>query len=180
MLVAEGGTRRMDSDMGGDGALAERRGGWRIGEVARATGVSAKTIRYYESIGLLPRPARADNAYRRYGLADVNRLILARRIRLLGVPLTAAKALLLGTADARCAEVRADLVRLVDQRMRALDREIAELQALRVAVEGYQRALADCQPDTSASFSACLDMRCIAGPMRPETTEQWENCDDAT
>ena len=151
--------------MGSEELLAQRRDGLRIGQVARATGIGAKAIRYYESIGLLPRPARADNAYRRYSRADVNRLIVLRRIRLLGVPLTAAKTLLRGTSDARCAEVREDLLRLVDERLRALDREIAELQTLRVEVEGYQRALADCQPDTAISFSACEDISCLAGPM---------------
>lgn len=165
--------------MASDGALWERRESYRIGQIARLTGVSAKAIRYYESIGLLPRPARGDNAYRRYGRADVNRLILLRRIRLLGVPLAAAKALLMGTSDARCAEVREDLLQLVDERLRALDREIAELQGLRVAVEGYQRALADCQPGTGETFSACQDISCIAGPTRLAATEEWENCDDS-
>lgn len=163
-----------------DGALWERRESYRIGQIARLTGVSAKAIRYYESIGLLPRPARGDNAYRRYGRADVNRLILLRRIRLLGVPLAAAKALLVGTSDAQCAEVRADLLALVDERLHALDREIAELQGLRVEVEGYQHALADCQPDTGVVFSACQDISCFAGPARLAMTENWEECGDAT
>lgn len=59
-----------------------------IGQLAEQTGVSAKTIRYYESIGLLPQPSRGENSYRRYGVADVNRLCLLRRIRLLGLPLS--------------------------------------------------------------------------------------------
>ena len=50
------------------------------------TGINAKAIRYYESIGLLPRPQRGDNSYRRYGIVDVNRLLLFRRIRQRGVP----------------------------------------------------------------------------------------------
>lgn len=133
-----------------------------IGQVARLTGVSAKAIRYYEAIGLLPRPRRGGNRYRRYGMADVNRLLLLRRIRLLGVPLSAAKALLFGASDARCAEVREDLLALVDARLQALDREIAELHLLRTGVERYQRALAACHPDERETFSACLDMRCIA------------------
>ena len=177
MLVSGRGRRGMASNS----VLWERRGSYRIGQIARLTGVSAKAIRYYESIGLLPRPARGENAYRRYGWADVNRLTLLRRIRLLGVPLAAAKALLMGTSDARCDEVREDLLHLVDERLRALDREIAELQELRVEVEGYQRALADCQPDTGIAFSACEDISCIAGPMRPATAEdwqEWEECDD--
>jgi DNA-binding transcriptional MerR regulator len=57
-----------------------------IGQIAKRTGVNAKNIRYYESIG----PPRSENTYRRYSMADVNRLILLRRIRFLGVPLSEA------------------------------------------------------------------------------------------
>ena len=71
-----------------------------IGQIARRTGISAKTIRFYEEIGLLPRPPRGPNSYRRYSLADVNRLLLLRRIRLLGLPLSSAKPLLIGASDA--------------------------------------------------------------------------------
>jgi hypothetical protein len=50
-----------------------------IGEAARLTGIGAKTIRFYEDIGLLPPARRSANRYRRYGQADVNRLVLLRR-----------------------------------------------------------------------------------------------------
>lgn len=136
-----------------------------IGQLAEETGVSAKTIRYYESIGLLPRPPRGANRYRRYGTADVNRLHLLRRIRLLGVPLSLAKPLLAGTSDARCADVQRDLLALVETRLRAIDREIAELEQLRSDMHGYQRRLAACyvaNAETSDQFSECLDVGCIA------------------
>ena len=55
------------------------RDGLTIGRLAALTGVSAKAIRYYEEIGLLPRPPRGANRYRRYGPADVNRVRLLRR-----------------------------------------------------------------------------------------------------
>ena len=144
--------------------LATLTNGLTIGQVAHLTGVSAKTIRYYESIGLLPRPPRGANHYRRYGIADVNRLILLRRIRLLGVPLSAAKSLLVGASAARCIDVQQELLELVDERLTALDREIAALQLFRADVANYQRTLAACHPDENEPFSACLDMRCIAFP----------------
>jgi DNA-binding transcriptional MerR regulator len=133
-----------------------------IGQLAHLTGITAKAIRYYESVGLLPHPPRGMNRYRRYSLADVNRLNLLRRIRLLGVPLAAARPLLLGATDTRCIEVRQELLALVDARMKALDQQIAELQSLRVEVEGYQQVLADCHPDEDEPFSACRDMSCLA------------------
>src|SRR5690348_4777448 len=157
--------------------------GLTIGRVARLTGVSAKAIRYYEDIGLLPRPAREANRYRRYSAADVNRLILLRCIRLLGVPLSAAKPLLAGASDARCADVRNELLALVDERLAAVDREIADLRALRGAVERYQHALADCRPGERELFRSCLDMRCIvpADELAEAGSEEesHEECPDA-
>ncbi len=135
-----------------------------IGELARRTGISAKAIRHYESIGLLPPPLRQANGYRRYRMADVNRLLLLRRIRLLGVSLAEAKPLLVDASDARCADVRRELLALVDERLAAIDREMAELRAFRGEVEDYQRALAACCPDEEMRFSACDDLECIVSP----------------
>jgi MerR family copper efflux transcriptional regulator len=137
-------------------------GEFTIGEAAQRTGVSAKAIRYYESIGLLPRPLRHSNGYRSYNTADINRLILLRRVRLLGVPLSVAKPLLIGVSDARCIEVQQELLKLVQKRLTTLDQEIAQLRLFRAELENYQHELEQCQPDESESFSACLDMRCIA------------------
>lgn len=145
-----------------DSHSATPNGGLTIGQVSRLTGISAKTIRYYESIGLLPRPPRKANNYRRYSAADVNRLRLLQSIRLLGVPLSVARPLLAGATDARCADVQEALLALVQDRLRALDVEIAELQTWRSEVEGYQRTLTACHPDARESFSACRDMRCVA------------------
>lgn len=132
-----------------------------IGEAARRTGVSAKAIRYYESIGLLPRPARQSNGYRRYSMADINRLMLLRCVRLLGVPLSIAKPLIDGTPHARCSEVQQELLKLVQERLTTLDQEIAQLRAFRAYLVTYQRVLEECHPEETAAFSACMDMRCI-------------------
>ena len=148
-----------------------------IGQIARRTGISAKTIRFYEEIGLLPRPPRGPNSYRRYSPADINRLLLLRRIRLLGLPLSSAKPLLTGASDARCGDVQRELLLLVEERLRAIDQEIAELHALRETVVGYQRALASCPPADDTSFRDCSDMRCIA----PEDdAAPQEMCNDDT
>jgi DNA-binding transcriptional MerR regulator len=135
--------------------------GLTIGQVSHITGVSAKAIRYYESAGLLPKPSRGENHYRRFGLGDVNRLVLLRHMRVLGVPLSAAKSLLRETADGRCSDVQRELLALMDERLAALDREMDELRRLRASVERYQRALASCRADVDMAFNACNDMRCI-------------------
>ena len=59
-----------------------------IQELAQLTGVSAKTIRYYESIGLLPDPPRAENNYRQYPPEAVERLRFIITARALGFNLT--------------------------------------------------------------------------------------------
>jgi MerR family transcriptional regulator, copper efflux regulator len=135
-----------------------------IGALARITGIAAKTIRFYEEIGLLPPARRTANRYRRYGQADVNRLVLLRRIRLLGVPLPEAKPLLAEADDARCADVQRELLALVDARLAALDRELAELHALRDETLRYSRALAECDVTGDDLFTDCSDMRCLALP----------------
>jgi DNA-binding transcriptional MerR regulator len=156
------------------------RAGFTIGQVSQRVGIPAKTIRYYESVGLLPAPPRGANTYRRYSGADVNRLLLLRRIKLLGVPLAAAKELLEGATDTSCGDAQEALLSLVDSRLAALDQQIAELRALRDEVSDYRRALASCRGDERTAFADCTDMRCIGAP--PDGVEARTvsaPCDDA-
>jgi DNA-binding transcriptional MerR regulator len=151
--------------------------GLTIGRLAALTGVSAKAIRYYEEIGLLPRPPRGANRYRRYGSADVNRVRLLRRIRLLGAPLSLARPLLVGADDARCADVQMEVLSLVRERLRAIDQEIAELGQLRMQIEEYQRNLSACPADDGMSFRDCRDMSCIAPAIGGDALSE-EYCND--
>ena len=151
--------------------------GLTIGRLAALTGVSAKAIRYYEEIGLLPQPPRGANRYRRYGPADVNRVRLLKRIRRLGAPLSLARLLLVGTDDARCADVQMDVLSLVRERLRAIDQEIAELGQLRTQIEEYQRDLSACPADDGMSFRDCRDMSCIAPAIGDDALSE-EYCND--
>ncbi len=147
-----------------------------IGQLARLTGVGAKAIRYYEEAGLLPAPPRGENRYRRYGLVDVNRLILLRRLRLLGVPLSATKPLLRGTDAAGCAEVQQQILALVDERLARIDQEIAELRLLREQVERYQRTLVACRPGEHDLFRECIDMACLDIQGQASNQEDKDDC----
>jgi Cu(I)-responsive transcriptional regulator len=80
---------------------------YRIGELARATGMKVETIRYYERIGLLPSPARTAGNYRAYIRPHLERLSFIRRGRDLGFSLDAVRELLRLSDDRRqpCSEV---------------------------------------------------------------------------
>lgn len=65
-----------------------------IGEAAQATGISAKMIRHYESIGVLPRPCRGTSGYRRYATQDLQRLHFIRNARDAGLSTEQIKRLL--------------------------------------------------------------------------------------
>ncbi|WGW11609.1 MerR family transcriptional regulator [Saxibacter everestensis] len=58
-----------------------------IGEVAERTGLSLRTIRHYDEIGLLPASARTDGGFRVYTSSDLNRLMVIRRMKPLGFTL---------------------------------------------------------------------------------------------
>ena len=82
----------------------------RIGELSRRTGCNIETIRYYERIGLLPRPDRR-GTYRQYGAADVSSLTFIRRARDLGFALSEIRALLRLAGQGRAAAAHAGIRR---------------------------------------------------------------------
>lgn len=100
-----------------------------IGEAAQASGVSAKMIRHYESIGLLPAARRTASGYRVYGDPDVRVLQFIHRGRALGFSLEQIAGLLALWQDKDRAS--ADVRRLAQEHIGELERKIAELQAMK-------------------------------------------------
>ena len=100
-----------------------------IGTAAKRSGVSAKTIRYYESVGLIPQAARADNGYRDYGGNDVETLRFIKRSRSLGFSVdTVASLLDLWHNTSRASgDVKAVALKHIDD----VERRIAELESIR-------------------------------------------------
>lgn len=94
-----------------------------IGQLARHTGVPAKTVRFYHSIGLLAEPARDASGYRRYSAADAIALLKVRALAEAGIPLAQIPALLTANREDRAATIQR-----ID---RDLEQRIARLQDTR-------------------------------------------------
>ena len=104
-----------------------------IGEAARRSGVSAKMVRHYESLGLLPAVHRTDAGYRQYGDTEVHTLRFIRRARDLGFSMDEIAQLLKLWQNRRrsSAEVRRIASRHIDD----LSRKLAEMEAMRRALQ---------------------------------------------
>jgi MerR family copper efflux transcriptional regulator len=100
-----------------------------IGEAAKAAGVTAKMIRYYEGIGLIDTAARTDAGYRKYSEADVHTLRFIKRSRDLGFSIERIKTLLELWQDRT--RKSSDVKKLARQYIAELDRDIAKLQSIR-------------------------------------------------
>jgi MerR family transcriptional regulator, mercuric resistance operon regulatory protein len=113
-----------------------RKGALRRTDLARATGCNLETIRYYETVGILPPPARTDAGHRTYGTSDVQRLRFVLRARELGFSLDDVRGLLgLGDGALRtCAEVREKTeAHLTDVRAKIADLQRIEAVLSRTA-----------------------------------------------
>jgi Cu(I)-responsive transcriptional regulator len=99
-----------------------------IGEASRQSGVSAKMIRHYEAIGLLPKPGRTRSNYRLYSPNDVHVLRFVKRARALGFSTADIKALL-GLWQHR-SRSSAAVKRIAGEHVRALKLKIDELQSM--------------------------------------------------
>ena len=133
-----------------------------IGEAAALSGLPAKTIRYYEDVGLLPRPVRGGNGYRHYGDKEVNTLRFLKRARALGFSVEDCRELLslYGDRKRRSADVRAVAL----ARIAEIDRRIAEMNAMRRALE---HLAARCHGDERPDCPILDDLGGGGNPARP-------------
>jgi len=112
-----------------------------VGDVASRSGLPAKTIRYYEEIGLVS-PARAGNGYRAYSNEDVHRLAFLKRARSLGFSIEECRQLLQLYGDKTRASH--DVQQIAVSHVRAIEDKIRELESMRATL---QKLIAACHGD---------------------------------
>lgn len=125
----------------------------KIGELGERTGVSAKTIRYYESIGLLHEPARTASGYRDYGDDAIERLSFIREAQATGLSLAEiASVLELKEAGERsCAHTAA----LLERHLTDIDDQIERLTAARAALADLASRAESLDPASCTDPNRC-------------------------
>ena len=126
-----------------------------IREIAKYSGLSSKTIRYYEEIGLLPAPERLANGYRDYSETAGAMLRFIRRARELGFSIDECRRLLSLYQDKNRAS--RDVHELAQNKIAAIDRKIKEFQTMRRQLEELTSA---CSGDES---SDCAILNGLSG-----------------
>ncbi|MBX9768695.1 MAG: Cu(I)-responsive transcriptional regulator [Bdellovibrionales bacterium] len=114
-----------------------------IGEVAKLSGINAKLIRHYESIGIIPKASRAESGYRIYGDNDVNVLVFVKRARVLGFSMPEIKKLLgLWRNRSRASK---DVKSLAFKHIEEMEAKIESLQKM---VESLKHLTKNCHGDS--------------------------------
>lgn len=113
---------------------------WHIGDLAAQVGVDPRTIRFYERVGLLPKPRRSPSGYRIYGASDGERLGFVLKAKAVGLSLEDIRRILAvrDGGDAPCSHVRSLIREKLDEveaKIAALRQMEAELQALHEEAE---------------------------------------------
>jgi len=105
----------------------------RIGELGKKAGLSAKTIRYYEDIGVIPEPHRTSSGYRDYGEGALDRLRFIKAAQTVGFSLGEIREILAfgDRGEAPCLHV----TQLMKERIRSLSQHIRDLEAMRGELE---------------------------------------------
>ena len=116
-----------------------------IAEVAKAAGLPAKTIRYYEDIGLI-QPARSENGYRAFAESDLHKLAFVGRARSLGFSIVECRALLALYEDR--ARASGDVKALAVTHLAQIRAKIVELRAMEATLADLVQACnGDHRPD---------------------------------
>jgi DNA-binding transcriptional MerR regulator len=120
--------------------------GYRISELARRSGFNASTLRYYETVGLLPDPDRTDAGYRIYDDAALERLAFIARAKTMGLTLEDINELVALWADGPCAPVQDRLRDLLDAKVTEVQSQLVDLSRFAAQLYHLRTSLAATQP----------------------------------
>ncbi len=140
----------------------------RIGELANQTGTTAKTVRYYEEIGLLPEPARDYNDYRDYPEDAVDRLAFIRDAQATGLTLTEIASILdlRSQGETTCHHV----VDLLERHVAALDKHIKTLRQTRKKLVELTDRARSLDPADCVDPNRCQTISLTEGDLRIDHT----------
>lgn len=128
-----------------------------IGQVVEATGVPARTIRYYEQVGVLPPPSRTPVGYRHYSEAAVHRLVFVRRARALGLSIRSLKALVAALDGGPRPAVRPRVRGLVREHLASVQQQIKDLHRLEAQLQAVLRRTRKPPRARHANECRCLE-----------------------
>ncbi len=139
-----------------------------IGQVARESGVPAKTIRYYESIGLIETARRSESGYRTYDRQDVETLRFILRARKLGFPVGDVSRLLALWRDKQRSS--AEVKQLARRHLQDIDTKIAELAALKATLADLvERCQGNERPDCPILLDLAESRTAVVGRIQGES-----------
>jgi DNA-binding transcriptional MerR regulator len=136
----------------------------KIGEVARLAGVPAKTLRYYEDMGLISPAGRTASGYRLYGWRELEQIEFVRRAKLMGLTLEQIRGLVRVAEEGIPSGVLRHLDELLERKLEETERRLEELRAFRESLLEYrervamaeERELCRCAERGGQEFCGCV------------------------
>lgn len=123
-----------------------------VGELAKETGLTTKTIRFYEEIGLIKQAERAENGYRNYPIEMIEELRIIKTVRDLGLPIPEIKKLMVGCEDGGCLHNQEYLSKQIKNYVEILRTKIAQLTKLKNKLEELKVAVCDCDDQGECKY----------------------------
>ena len=124
-----------------------------IGRLAELAGLPAKTIRYYEQVGVLPPPGRSAARYRLYSDIDVRRVELVRRARALDMGLAEVRELVEWASTGSCNDFQEHFSEVLHRKQEEVDQRIADLEHLKQDLQRLGTHFAVSQKEANADHT---------------------------
>ena len=131
-----------------------------VGQLAKRAGTTAKSVRYYEGLGLLDPAPRADNSYRLYDHAALDRLLFIRRAKLLGLTLSEIREFLY-EVPGDCQHLQGEVGELLARNIEECRQRIGELAELQRSLEGRLVILKSVHGEMVAGSPLSPDCACL-------------------